>query len=46
MDAKRPGNQRKDENAKARKLLTMADNMTKVTDRDKFFTCIQYQMGM
>jgi hypothetical protein len=26
--------------------LMMADNMTKVTDRDKFFTCIQYQMGM
>jgi hypothetical protein len=26
--------------------LMMADNLTKVADREKFFTCIQYQMGM
>ena len=26
--------------------LMMADNLTKPVDREKFFTCIEYQMGM
>ena len=26
--------------------LMMADNLTKAVDREKYFACIRYQMGM